>query len=333
MTCKPNILVTGGAGFIGSHTCKALADAGYNPITLDDLSTGHEDAVKWGPIVKGDVRNTDLVQRILTQNNIVAVVHLAAKAYVGESMVEPASYYAANVGGTISLLQACNDAKVARIVFSSSCATYGIPEHLPISEAAAQNPLSPYGRTKLMCEQMIHDHGAAYGLQFVILRYFNAAGADPSGDLAERHDPETHLIPLALMAAYGQMRALTVFGTDYDTPDGTCIRDYIHVCDLARAHVYAVAHLLRNGPNLAVNLGSGHGYSILEIVTEIQQLTDRPIPMSEAPRRLGDPPALVADARVAARTLGFVTQRSDISSIVADAARRFQIDAVHANNN
>lgn len=332
MSARANILVTGGAGFIGSHACKALAAAGHNPVTLDNYSTGNRDAVKWGPGIDGDIRDTALVRKLLSSHRITAVMHFAAKAYVGESVSDPSIYYSNNVAGTISILEACRQADIRNFVFSSSCATYGIPDKLPITESMGQNPLSPYGWTKLMGERMIRDHSAAYGMRHVILRYFNAAGADPAGELAERHDPETHLIPLALMAAFGQSRTLKVFGTDYPTPDGTCIRDYVHVADLARAHTGALAHLLRGGEDLAVNIGSGQGHSILEIVDHIQRLTGRKVPLVLSPRRAGDPPVMVADPRSAERALGFVTTQSDIATIVADAARQFQIEAAHVSH-
>lgn len=332
MSARSNILVTGGAGFIGSHACKTLAAVGHNPVTLGNFSTGNRDAVKWGPCIEGDIRDTALVRKLLSSHRISAVMHFAAKAYVGESVADPSVYYSNNVGGTISILDACLQTDIQNFIFSSSCATYGTPHRLPVTESAGQNPLSPYGWSKLMGERMIRDHSAAYGMRHVILRYFNAAGADPSGELAERHDPETHLIPLALMAAYGQTLSLKVFGTDYPTADGTCIRDYVHVSDLARAHTVALAHLLRGGEDLAVNIGSGQGHSILEIVDEIQRLTGRKIPLIFSPRRPGDPPELIADPRSAERALGFVTTQSDIPTIVAHAAQQFQIEAAHASH-
>lgn len=332
MSVRANILVTGGAGFIGSHACKALAAAGHNPVTLDNFSTGNRGAVKWGPCIEGDIRDTELVRRLLNSHDITAVMHFAAKAYVGESVTDPAPYYANNVGGTISVLQACRQAGIGQFVFSSSCATYGIPENLPITEATAQHPLSPYGWTKLIGERMIQDHCAAYGMRHVILRYFNAAGADPAGDLAEQHDPETHLIPLALMAAFGRIATLQVYGSDYETPDGTCIRDYVHVSDLARAHTEALSHLMRGGANLVVNIGSGRGHSILEIVTEVQRVAGRKIALRFSPRRAGDPPVMIAQSSLAANALGFVTTESDIGTIIAHAARQFQSEVVHANN-
>lgn len=331
MTDRVNILVTGGAGFIGSHACKALAAAGHHPVTLDNFSTGNRDAVKWGPCIEGDIRDTGLVSEILRSHSITAVQHFAAKAYVGESVADPLSYYDTNVGGTISILVACRKANIRNFVFSSSCATYGSPETLPISETTPQSPISPYGWTKLIGERMIRDHSAAYGMRYVILRYFNAAGADPDGELAERHDPETHLIPLVLMAAYGLRAELQVFGSDYPTPDGTCIRDYVHVADLARAHTDALSHLLRSGSDLAVNVGTGQGHSISEIVTEVQRHVGRKVRLRFGPRRAGDPPVMIADPALARHALGFVTKCSDISTIVADAATRFRIgDVAHA---
>lgn len=331
MSGRGNILVTGGAGFIGSHTCKALAEAGYRPITLDNFSTGNRDAVKWGPFIDGDIRDTALVRETLTSHRIAAVMHFAAKAYVGESVTAPSLYYDNNVGGTISMLMACQQAGVGAFIFSSSCATYGVPERLPITEATLQNPINPYGRTKLIGEQMTRDVSAAHGIRHVMLRYFNAAGADPAGELAELHDPETHLIPLALMAAYGQKATLDVFGSDYATPDGTCIRDYVHVADLARAHVLALSYLFDGGANLALNIGSGLGHSILEIASEVQRASDRKIRLRFGSRRVGDPPILIADAALARRVLGFETRNSDIGTIVAHASAQFRTGVAHAN--
>lgn len=324
------VLVTGGAGFIGSHTCKALRQSGLVPVTFDNLSTGHRDAVRFGPFVQGDCRDSAAVEAALRTHSISAVIHFAASAYVGESVANPGRYYDNNLGGMIGLLAGCHAAGVDRIVFSSSCATYGIPDALPIVESTPQRPINPYGRTKLVCEHMLADHAAAHGLRFVALRYFNAAGADPEGELSERHDPETHLLPLALRAAAGTGGPLHVFGTDYPTPDGTCIRDYIHVCDLARAHVLALRHLAEGGGNLAVNLGTGRGVSIREILAGIGTLTGRPVPVIWGPRRPGDPPALVADPSAAARHLGFRAERSDLASILADAAPSFGLSQVEA---
>jgi len=323
MTGRQSILVTGGAGFIGSHTCKALRAAGYAPVTLDNLSTGHADAVRYGPLVRGDVRDADFVKRSLRNHACEAVIHFAGSAYVGESMANPGLYYDNNVGGMMGLLQGCAMAGVDRIVFSSSCATYGIPDSLPIRETTPLRPINPYGRSKAICEAMLADHATAHGLRYAALRYFNAAGADPDGELSERHDPETHLLPLALRAASGQGGPLHVLGTDYPTPDGTCIRDYIHVADLARAHVRALAHLLAGQDSLVVNLGTGVGLSIRQILAAIERLSGAPVPVVWQPRRPGDPPALVADPLYAKATLGFAAELSSLPTILAHAAPGF----------
>lgn len=323
---NPRVLVTGGAGFIGAHACKALAQAGALPVAFDNLSTGHADAVNWGPLVRGDIRDGAALVSAIKQFGITTIMHFAASAYVGESVTNPALYYDNNVGGMISLLDAARDARVGQIVFSSSCATYGAPVVLPISESTAQSPINPYGRTKLICEQMLKDYSAAYGLRHVSLRYFNAAGADPEGQIGERHDPETHLLPLALRAAAGGP-ALNVFGNDYDTPDGTCIRDYVHVTDLARAHLLALRYLDTGRDSAAVNLGSGHGHSVLDVTAAITRVTERVVPMLFAPRRAGDPPLLMADPALAARILGFRTELSDIDTIVRHAAPWFGLDS------
>ncbi len=324
MTNLTSVLVTGGAGYIGSHACKALNLAGYTPVAFDNLSTGHADAVRYGPLVQGDVRDAAAVAAALRAHDARAVIHFAASAYVGESMRDPGLYYDNNLGGMIGLLKGAAGAGVQRIVFSSSCATYGAPTALPISEDCPQNPINPYGRTKLICELMLRDHAAAHGLGFVALRYFNAAGADPDGELGERHDPETHLIPLALHAAAGAA-PLQVFGTDYPTPDGTCIRDYIHVTDLARAHVLALRHLLDGGENLAVNLGTGQGLSIRQIIEGVEKLTGRPLAVHWGPRRAGDAPKLTANVDLAGQKLGFRTQCSDLDTILRSAAPWFEV--------
>jgi len=323
------VLVTGGAGYIGSHCCKALAAAGSVPVTFDNLSRGHAEAVKWGPLVVGDLRDGAAVRAVLEAHRIEAVIHFAALAYVGESTVDPQLYYDNNLGGMIGLLGAMQGAGVGQIVFSSSCATYGTPAALPISESCPQAPINPYGRSKLACEWMLRDAGAAWGLRHVSLRYFNAAGADPEGEVGERHDPETHLVPLALRAASGQGGPLHVFGTDYDTPDGTCIRDYIHVSDLARAHVLALDHLARGGENTALNLGTGQGASVREVVAMVERVTGRAVPVIEEPRRAGDPAALYADTRLARAVLGFSADYG-LAQIVADAAPWFGHSGVGA---
>ena len=317
------VLVTGGAGFIGSHTCKLLAAAGVEPIVYDNLVTGHRGAVRWGPLVKGDIQDTDLLVRTLGEYKPHAVIHFAASAYVGESVEDPAKYYLNNVAGSLSLLEACRRVQVMKIVFSSTCATYGTPANLPIRETTPQNPISPYGRSKLMVEQILEDYDSAYGLRYVSLRYFNACGADPEGELREDHEPETHLIPRALLCASGKLDRLALFGDDHETVDGTCVRDYIHVTDLARAHVQAVQYLIDGKESLAVNLGSGQGTSIREVLDAIGRLTARPVPTVVAPKRPGDPPILIADSTLASKRLGFVAQLSDIDTIIRTAAPTF----------
>jgi len=317
------VLVTGGAGFIGSHTCKLLAAAGIEPIVYDNLVTGHRGAVRWGPLVKGDIQDTDLLIRTLGEYKPHAVIHFAASAYVGESVEDPAKYYLNNVAGSLSLLEACRRVQVMKIVFSSTCATYGTPANLPIRETTPQNPISPYGRSKLMVEQILEDYDSAYGLRYVSLRYFNACGADPEGELREDHEPETHLIPRALLCASGKLDRLALFGDDHETVDGTCVRDYIHVTDLARAHVQAVQYLIDGKESLAVNLGSGQGTSIREVLEAIGRLTARPVPTVVAPKRPGDPPILIADSTLASKRLGFVAQLSDIDTIIRTAAPSF----------
>jgi UDP-arabinose 4-epimerase len=320
------ILVTGGAGYIGSHACKALAAEGFTPIAFDNLVLGHRDAVRWGPLVEADIRDEASAAQAIRTYAVEAVIHFAAFAYVGESVGAPAKYYRNNVGGTLSLLDACRNEGVDKLVFSSSCATYGVPDVLPITEAAPQRPINPYGRTKLVVEQVLADYAHAYGSRYIALRYFNAAGADPDGEIGERHDPETHLIPLALMAAAGRTDALEVFGDDYDTPDGTCIRDYIHVADLARAHVLALRRLLNGGDSLALNLGSGTGNSIREVIGSVERVTGRKVPHVIRPRRLGDPPVLYADPHLARQRLGFETELSDLDTIVGTAAAFFGLE-------
>ncbi|MDA7430554.1 UDP-glucose 4-epimerase GalE [Primorskyibacter aestuariivivens] len=328
MTTTP-VIVTGGAGFIGSHACKCLAEAGYLPVTIDNLRTGHADAVRWGPLEKLDVRDTDAVAHVFRRHSARTVIHFAACAYVGESVEQPGLYYDNNVGGMISLLSAMKREGVGQIVFSSSCATYGIPNTVPISETSQQAPINPYGRTKLICEMMIRDHAAAHGLRYAMLRYFNAAGAAPDGALSERHDPETHLIPLALMAASGMGPPLRVFGGDYPTPDGTCIRDYIHVSDLAEAHLLALRHLEAGRDDLVLNLGTGRGTSIHELLQAIARQTGCDVPYELAPRRPGDPAELVAAPELAERVLNFRARRSDIDSIIKDAAPHFAKENCH----
>ncbi|RFC00123.1 UDP-glucose 4-epimerase GalE [Rhizobium leguminosarum bv. trifolii] len=317
------ILVTGGAGFIGSHICKTLARAGMVPVTYDNLSTGHADSVRWGPLIRADLADAATLRRTLAEFSPDCVIHCGANAYVGESVEMPRKYYRNNVVGSLTLLEACLDQDIERIVFSSSCATYGVPASLPILEETPQQPVNPYGRTKLIFEMALEDFAAAYGIRFAALRYFNAAGADPEGELAERHQPETHLIPRALLAAASRLERLDIFGTDYPTEDGTCVRDYIHVSDLARAHLAAVNHLMADGGSLSVNLGSGRGTSVREILEAIHRVTGLEVPVRYRPRRAGDPPILFADTARAKAELGFTPALSDIDTIIRTAGPTF----------
>jgi UDP-arabinose 4-epimerase len=314
-----SVLVTGGAGYIGSHACKALSGAGYTPVTYDNLSRGHRHVVRWGPLVEGDIADRAAVTAALKAHNISAVMHFAAFAYVGESGTDPALYYRNNVSGTLSLLDAMRELGVNRIVFSSSCATYGLPDSVPIRETMAQLPVNPYGETKLAIERVLRWYGPAYGLRSVALRYFNAAGCDRAGEIGEEHDPETHLIPLVLRAALGTAPPVQIFGTDYATPDGTAVRDYIHVDDLAAAHVRALQYVAAGGESTAVNLATGNGYSVREIIAAVTKAVGHEVPQREVPRRAGDPPALVADPRLAAQVLGWRAQCSDLDTIIQTA--------------
>jgi UDP-arabinose 4-epimerase len=313
------ILVTGGAGYIGSHVCAELAAAGYRPVTLDDLSTGHADDVRWGPLEVGDVGDADRVAAVLGHHRPAAVIHLAARAYVGESVERPREYYRTNVVGSLTLFDALLDQGGAPVVFSSTCATYGVPDHVPMDEGTPQLPINPYGATKLAVERILADYERAYGTRSVALRYFNAAGADPAGRIGERHDPETHLIPRVLAAATGDLEVVEVFGDDHGTPDGTCVRDYIHVSDLADAHVRAVRWLLDGGGSLRVNLGTGEGASVAEVLAAAERVVGHPIPHRLAQRREGDPPTLVATADLAREVLGWKPRCSGTERIVADA--------------
>ncbi|MBF2098742.1 MAG: UDP-glucose 4-epimerase GalE [Gloeomargaritaceae cyanobacterium C42_A2020_066] len=313
------ILVTGGAGYIGSHTAKLLAQAGHEPVVYDNLSTGYAWAVRWGPLVEGDLQDHNRLRQTLIDYAIDAVIHFAASAYVGESMHNPRLYFHNNTGGTLSLLGAMLEAEVESIVFSSTCATYGHPQVVPIAETHPQVPINPYGESKRCVERILDWYGQAYGLRWAALRYFNAAGADPEGELGEAHDPETHLIPLVIQAALGQRPQVDIYGTDYPTPDGTAIRDYIHVLDLAQAHGQALDWLHTQGKALVLNLGTGQGHSVREVVEMVEQVGGRPVPVREADRRAGDPPLLVADARQAQAILGWTPRYSDLKTIAETA--------------
>jgi len=317
-----SILIVGGAGYIGSQTAKLVARAGHRPVVLDNLVYGHRWAVKWGPLVEGDLADGALVARVLREHQITAVIHFAAYAYVGESVTNPRKYFRNNVVNTLNLLDAMVDVGVRDIVFSSTCATYGEPLRVPISEDHPLNPVNPYGETKLAVEKILHWYQGAYQLRFAALRYFNAAGADPDGEVGEDHDPETHLIPLTIEAALGRRAGLDIYGTDYPTPDGTAVRDYIHVADLAGAHLLALDRLRSGGADrLQLNLGTGTGHSVREIIAAVEKTTGRRVPVREVGRRAGDPPALVADSRQANQALGWTPQHSDIDTIVAHACR------------
>jgi UDP-arabinose 4-epimerase len=317
------VLVTGGAGYIGSHACKALATAGFTPVVYDNLSRGFEWAVKWGPFERGDLLDQARLEAVIQQHKPIAVMHFAAFAYVGESVAYPATYYHNNVVGSLALLDAMKANGVERLVFSSSCTTYGVRGAEPIGEDTPQAPVNPYGVTKHVIEQAMRDYAAAYGLRAVAMRYFNAAGADPDGEIGEAHDPETHLIPLVLEAAAGGT-PLTVFGDDYPTPDGTCIRDYVHVSDLADAHVSALRSMEETGGFRAYNLGTGRGLSNMEIIEAVRRATGRDVPLKMGPRRAGDPPELTADPRKAARELGWTPKVSSVDDIIGTAWRWYQ---------
>jgi UDP-arabinose 4-epimerase len=313
------ILVTGGAGFIGSHTCKALRCAGFLPITYDNLSRGNLEAVRWGELVVGDLLDRQLLRDTMRRHRPVAVVHFAALAYVGESTENPSLYYRNNVGGTNELLDAMRDCGVRHIVFSSSCAVYGAPALVPIVENSALDPVNPYGATKMACERMLRDCAAAFPMTWIALRYFNAAGADPDGEIGEIHVPETHVVPLVLDAAAGQGGVFTIFGSDYPTADGTCVRDYIHVTDLADAHVRAVQSLLHGGESEAVNVGTGRGWSVLEVIERARRVTGRLVPTCRGPRRPGDPPVLVSDPTRARERLGWSPRYPDLGQQISHA--------------
>lgn len=317
------ILVTGGAGYVGSHTAKMLLAEGHDCLVFDNLSLGHRAAVPSGRLIVGRLHDRPLLESVLVGERIEAVVHFAAFSLVGQSVSDPASYYQNNVVGSLSLLDAMRAAGVNRIVFSSTTATYGVPDRMPIDEDQPQRPINPYGFAKLAVEQVLSDYAHAYGLGYAALRYFNASGASPSGDIGEDHDPETHLIPLVLQVALGQRPHIEIFGDDYPTPDGTCLRDYIHVDDLASAHLLALERL-QPGQGLKLNLGTGRGYSVREVIDACREVTGHPIPTKIGARRAGDPPELVADARRARQQLQWQPKYVDLRSIVETAWRWHQ---------
>jgi UDP-arabinose 4-epimerase len=315
---SPTVLIAGGAGYIGSHTAKVLYQEGIEPVVLDNLCTGNRDAARFGPFYEGSIADSVLLGQIVEQHQSVGAILFAGHAYVGESVENPRKYFRNNVSDAIHFLDVLVDAGVRRVVFSSSCSVYGIQDSLPIDEDSATDPLSPYAETKLFLEKVLRWYGAAYGLRFACLRYFNAAGADPGGELGEHHDPETHLIPLAIHAAMGG-KPLRVFGTDYPTPDGTAIRDYTHVTDLAAAHLRAMRYLMKDGEPVTLNLGSGTGHSVREVIQAVEAQGGVPVPVEYGPRREGDAPALVADPARARNVLGWIPQYSSLGTIVRTA--------------
>ncbi|MFN4158599.1 MAG: UDP-glucose 4-epimerase GalE [Gemmobacter sp.] len=315
------VLVTGGAGYIGSHACKALARAGLTPVTFDNLSTGWREAVRFGPFNAGDLTDRAALDEAFARWRPVAVMHFAALSLVGEAMADPGRYWRVNVGGSLNLIEAALAAGCRRMVFSSTCATYGEPDGVTVDEDTPQNPINPYGATKRAIEEMLRDFGRAHGLRHVIFRYFNVAGADPEAEVGECHTPETHLIPLMLDAVAGRRAALTLHGTDYPTPDGTPIRDYVHVMDLVEAHVAGLRWLLEDRGDRVFCLGSGHGFSVREVVEAARAVTNRAVPLTEGPRRAGDAARLVSGSRRAVEELGWRPERSTLRQMIADAHR------------
>ena len=316
---QETLLVVGGAGYIGSHMVKMLAQAGYGVVVLDNLCTGFADAARYGTLVVGDLADPVALKALFTAHEFAAVLHFAALSQVGESVQAPDRYYRNNVANTLNLLDTMVRHQVQRFIFSSTAAIFGEPESATITEAHPQRPINPYGRSKRMVEEILADYGHSFGLRSVALRYFNAAGADPEGELGERHDPESHLIPLILQAASGRRSQIAVFGTDYPTRDGTCIRDYIHVWDLCQAHLLALQHLLADGESLALNLGNGLGFSVQEVIDGAGRVTGRKIPVRQEARRAGDPAILVADSAQARERLGWQPEYADLDTILAHA--------------
>jgi UDP-arabinose 4-epimerase len=314
-----NVIVTGGAGYIGSHACKALSNAGYMPIALDSLIQGHRNAVQWGPLEVGDIADREFLNLVIEKYQPTAVMHFAAHAYVGESVENPGKYYRNNVAGTLTLLEALRDYEVNKFIFSSTCATYGVPQDMPISEDHPQHPVNPYGASKLMIERILQDFEKAHKLRHMSLRYFNAAGADPDGAIGESHNPETHLIPLIFEVALGMRSAITIFGNDHKTTDGTCVRDYIHVDDLAEAHVLALTALNQGRPSRAYNLGNGMGFSVREVIEVAETVTGCVIPVEIGSKRPGDPPILVGNATRAIQELGWQPKHQNLMEILRTA--------------
>lgn len=313
------VLVTGGAGYVGSHCCKAFSEAGWTVVVYDSLARGWREFVRWGELEEGDLLDSEALDRAFARHKPDAVAHFAALAYVGESVEKPGLYYENNTLGTVRLLDAMAKAGCDKIIFSSTCATYGVPETVPMTEDFPQSPINPYGMSKLFVEKVLDDYDVAHGIKSVKLRYFNAAGADPDGMVGERHEPETHLIPLCIEGVLNDSFTLTINGTDFDTRDGTCVRDYIHVMDLADAHLKGLDYLEGGGASDAFNLGTGTGTTVLEIVGAVERVSGKTVPRKDGPRRAGDPPALVASAEKAARILGWTPLQSDIDSVIKTA--------------
>ncbi len=313
------VFVTGGAGYVGSHCCKAFHQAGWKVVTYDNLSRGWRDLVRWGELIEGDILDEARLSAAMAEVRPDAVAHFAAFAYVGESVSDPGLYYRNNTLGSMTILDAMKANGVDKLIFSSTCATYGVPDKVPMTEDTPQSPINPYGWSKLFVEQILDDYARAHGIRSVKLRYFNAAGADGDGETGERHEPETHLIPLALQGQLKDGFDLTVFGDDFDTRDGTCVRDYIHVTDLADAHARALDYLQQGGDSEVFNLGTGTGTTVMEIVEAVGRVTGRPVQHKTGPRREGDPPALVASAGKAREMLGWQPRHSDIDTIIRTA--------------
>jgi UDP-arabinose 4-epimerase len=313
------VLIAGGAGYIGAHAAKALRRAGRDPVVFDDLSSGHEHAVRWGPLVRGDIRSAEAVRAAIRQHRPDTVMHFAGRIEVGEGERNPAEFYDVNVAGTLNLVRVMLEEGVRNLVLSSTCAVYGDPERLPLTEDMPHRPVSVYGRTKAMAERLVDDISRAHGLNYTVLRYFNAAGADPSGEIGEEHDPETHLIPNAIKAAIGLGGPMKVFGADYPTEDGTCVRDFVHVTDLAEAHILAADRLAEGAGNLELNLGTGEGRTVMQVLKAVERAVGQPVPHLLAPRRAGDAVALYSDATNVKRVLGWTPRLSDLDAIVSTA--------------
>lgn len=326
------ILVTGGAGYIGAHTCKALSRAGYTPVVFDNLSGGYESFVRWGELIKGDILDTAHLTAVMRDKKPLGIIHFASFIQVGESVELPGKYYRNNTMGSLSILEAMRASGVENIVVSSTAAVYGEPETVPIDENSPSAPVNPYGASKAMMERLLDDFETAHGIRSAALRYFNAAGADPEGEVGERHNPETHLIPRVFMAAEGEIPSLKLFGDDYPTPDGTCVRDYIHVCDLAEAHILAMEKLAAGARGIKANLGTGHGYSVRQIIDESRRVIGKDIPYSISPRRAGDSPSLVAGVERAKDIMGWQAKYSSLENIISTAWNWFLQDREHRRN-